>query len=228
MSMSDEAIEVDRYSESASNSSAFSPPPAKQPSIPNRQNLTNLALMCERFDAPDRAGAAIASAVLKDFGVIDDSALENVIDQSKLKREHQKCRQKLRDEKCNFGIVNAISADGRKDATLTTIETSDWKVYRKTEIEEHYVIVGKLGELYWTNFSVEDGKEVIVGKAFYKEMENTDLQNSLSIVGSNRTEIMTGKHHGSIATLKQLLQRPLQWVICLLHTHQRITFQAYL
>ena len=31
---------------------------------------------------------------------------------------------------------------------------------------------------------------------------------------------MTGKHHGSIATLKEFLQRPLQWVICLRHTNE--------
>ena len=95
--MSDAAIEVDHYSDSTSNSdsTAFSPPPAKQPSIQNRQNLTNLALMCERFNVSDRAGAAIASAVLKDFGVIDDSTLENVIDRRKLRRKRQKCRQKL-------------------------------------------------------------------------------------------------------------------------------------
>ena len=64
-SMSDVAIEVDHYSDSTlnSDSSAFSPPLAKQPSMQNRQNLTNLALMCERFDVPDRAGTAIASAV---------------------------------------------------------------------------------------------------------------------------------------------------------------------
>ena len=148
--------------------------------------------------------------------------MENVIDRSKLKRERQKCRQKLReDEKCNFEIVNAIYVDGRKNATLTTIETiSDSKFYPKTEIEEHYVIVGEPGELYLTHFSVEDGKGVTVGKAIYKELENTDLQNSLSIVGSDGTAIMTGKHHGSMATLEQFLQIPLQWVICLLHTNK--------
>ena len=31
---------------------------------------------------------------------------------------------------------------------------------------------------------------------------------------------MTRKHHGSIATLEELLQRPLQWAICLLHTNE--------
>ena len=80
-SISDAAIKEDCYSNSAlySDSSTFSPPPAKQPSILNRQNLTSLTLMRKRFDVFDRAGAAIASAILKDYGVIDDSALENVI-----------------------------------------------------------------------------------------------------------------------------------------------------
>ena len=158
----------------------------------------------------DRAGA-----VLKDFGVIDNSALENIIDRSKLKRKRQKRRQKLReDKKFNFEIVNAIYVNGRKDATLTSIETSDSKFYPKTEIEENYVIVGEPGELYLTHFSDEVGKELQLVKLFYKELESTDLQNRLSIVESDGTAIMTGKHHGSIATLVQLLQRPLQLVIC--------------
>ena len=36
--------------------------------------------MCKRFDASDSAGAAIASAVLKDFKVIGDVNLAEAID----------------------------------------------------------------------------------------------------------------------------------------------------
>ena len=79
--------------------------------------------MCERFDVSDCAGDANASAVLKDFGLINDGKLADVIDRSKLRRERQKYRQKLKDdEECNFDIVDAICVDGRKDVTLTTIE----------------------------------------------------------------------------------------------------------
>ena len=177
--------------------------------------------MCERFDVSDRAGAAIASAVLKDFGVIDDGNLADAIDRSKLRRERQKYRQKLRDdEKCNFEIVDAIYVDGRKDVTLTTIKTGDLRFYPKVETEEHYVVVGKPRELYLTHLSVEDGKGTTIGQALYKATENTDLQNTLSTIGSDGTPIMTGKHHGSIATLEELLQIPLQWAICLLHTNE--------
>ena len=39
----------------------------------SRQGLTCLALMCERFNVSDSAGAAIASAVLNDFEVLGDN-----------------------------------------------------------------------------------------------------------------------------------------------------------
>ena len=44
-----------------------------------RQGLTYFAVMCERFDVSDSAGAAIASALLKDFEVVgdDNSAGDN-------------------------------------------------------------------------------------------------------------------------------------------------------
>ena len=172
--------------------------------------------MCERFDVSDQVSAAIASAVLNNFGVIDDSALENVIDQSKLSRSVQNAGKNSReDEECKFEIVNAIYVDGRKDVTLTTIETSDSKFHPEGEIEKHYETVGEPGELHLTHFSVEDGKEITVGKAIYKEVKNTDLQKSLLIVGSDGTAIMTGKHHGSIATLKHCHMSP---------AHRQITF----
>ena len=45
----------------------------------SRQGLTCLALICERFNIYDSAGAAVASAVLNDFAVIgdDNSAGDN-------------------------------------------------------------------------------------------------------------------------------------------------------
>ena len=164
-SSSHAATALDSYSDDAastSDSSEFSPPAKRQ----NRQSLTNLALMCERFDVSDRAGAAIALAVLKGFGVIDDGNLADVIDRSKLRRERQKYRQKLRDdEECNFEIVDAIYVDGQKGFTLTTIETEDSRFYPKVETEEHYVVVGEPGELYLTHLSIEDGKATTIGQA---------------------------------------------------------------
>ena len=93
-----------------------------------------------------------------------------------------------------------------------------------------------------THFSVEEGKDVTIAKAIYKALKNIDPHNSLSIIGLDRNAIKTGKHHGSIATLEELLkillvlqnfdialkkaileellQRLLQRIICLLRTNK--------
>ena len=98
-SLSGAASAVDEYSNSVSTSdSEFSFPPAKRPNIQNRQDSINLALMCEPFHVSDRTDTVIASAVLKDFGVIDDKTPTKVIHRRKLRLERQKCWQKLRED----------------------------------------------------------------------------------------------------------------------------------
>ena len=45
----------------------------------SREGSTYLALMCERVDVSDHAGAATASAILKDFEVIGDDNFAEVV-----------------------------------------------------------------------------------------------------------------------------------------------------
>ena len=86
--------------------------------------------------------------------------------------------------------------------------------------------MGEPRELYLIHFSVENGKGVTVGKAIYKEPENTDLQNSWSIVGLDGTAIRIGNtmqhcHFGTVASK----------IFAMGHmspAHQQITFQGYL
>ena len=58
----------------------------------NRSSLEEVAVTCERFGISDRAGAAIATATLKAFGIAIDTNKTNVIDCSKLRKERQKYR----------------------------------------------------------------------------------------------------------------------------------------
>ena len=46
------------------------------------------------------------------------------------------------------------------------------------------------------------------------------MEGKLAIVGTDGTASMTGKHNGCIRNLEELLHRPLQWVVCLLHTNE--------
>ena len=49
-----------------------------------RKRLPKLAKMCDEFGVSDRARAALATAVLEDFGVVSHTELTHVIDCYKL------------------------------------------------------------------------------------------------------------------------------------------------
>ena len=60
-----------------------------------RHLLPVLAHECDRWGVSDRSPAAIASAVLVDFGIINEQDLSVVIDPSKIRQERQKNRKSL-------------------------------------------------------------------------------------------------------------------------------------
>ena len=73
----------------------------------------------------DRAGAAIASATLKAFGIVTEEDKRYVVDRSKLPRERQKYREEIRSQEQElFELINSIFVDGTKDATMTMVEVN--------------------------------------------------------------------------------------------------------
>ena len=54
----------------------------------------------------------------------------------------------------------------------------------------------------------------------FDSFSGTELEGKLAIVGTDGTASMTGKHNGCIRNLEELLHRPLQLVVCLLHTNE--------
>lgn len=82
----------------------------------NTVNLTLAAEVADRYHASDRAAAAIATAVLVDVGLINESDKKLVIDKSKMQRARVKKRQW---EEANVSFDGqALFFDGRKDNTL--------------------------------------------------------------------------------------------------------------
>ena len=69
-------------------------------------------------------------------------------------------------------------------------------------------MVGDPGEYYLSYFSTEDGK----GSSIAKE--------DLTVIGTAGPATITGINKGCMRKLKEALQRPLQWVVCLLHTNE--------
>lgn len=83
-----------------------------------REKLPVLAFMCDRYAVSDRTGAAIATAVLQDFGIVANSSSVEVIDRHKLRRE----RSLKRNKRQQSPVIEALYFDGCKDVTLYTSE----------------------------------------------------------------------------------------------------------
>ena len=164
---------------------------------------------------------AVANSVLVDVGLVTEDDKTRIIDRSKLRRERERCRNEIRsEEQQNFGMVNAVYLDGRKDATQIVAQGPNEKHYRSVQLEEHYTVVGEPGSYYLTHFSPEDGKGRTIAQKLFDSFSGTELEGKLAVVGTDGTASMTGKHNGCIRSLEELLHRPLQWVVCLLHTNE--------
>ena len=145
----------------------------------NRSFLREVAVTCERFGISDRAGAAIATATLKAFGIATDANKTNVIDRSKLRRERQKYREEIqKDEELQFGAVDGIYIDGRKDATIISVKQG-YSYHRKTIIEEHYVLVGEPYEFYSTHVTPTNGTGKQIAQAIYNALEKISMNDRL-------------------------------------------------
>ena len=116
--------------------------------------------------------------------------------------------------------VNGVYVDGRKDATLTTAYLESGKIYQSTCLEEHIVMVKEPGEYYLSHFSTEDGKGSSTADGIFSVIKGTDLEVNLAVIGTDGAATMTSINKGCIRKLEEALQRPLQWVICLLHTNE--------
>ena len=139
----------------------------------NRSSLREVAVTCERFGISDRAGAAIATATLKAFGIVTHTNKTNVIDRSKLRRERQKYREEIqKDEELQFEAVDEIYIDGRKDATIISVKQGN-SYHRKTIIEEHYVLVylGEPYEFYITHATPTNGTGKQIAQAIYNALK---------------------------------------------------------
>ncbi|KAI6658222.1 hypothetical protein LOD99_15491 [Oopsacas minuta] len=96
--------------------------------------------MCDRYQISDRAGAAIATPVLQDYGIITPEDTQ-IIDRNKLCRSRFSVRKELTNEAHEtINDISAIYFDGRKDQTRVLVEREDEHLHQDTANEEHTVL----------------------------------------------------------------------------------------
>ena len=96
----------------------FQPIPLSSKLERNFLSLPSLALVADRTHVSDRSVAMIASATLKDAGVITQTDDEKVIDRSKVRRKRSKMRKTVHaSEAAGIDTVHCIFFDGKLDET---------------------------------------------------------------------------------------------------------------
>lgn len=174
-----------------------------------------LAEILDRYAISDRAGAAIASAVLQDYGLVSDRSSENVIDRHKIRRARQKNRNNLQTVS-NSIFIRGLYFDGRKDKTLTYSENR-----KRMVTEEHVVLIEEPDSKYIGHISPKSGSALSILNAITEFFEKqSNALDCLEVIGCDGTNTNVGNKNGVITKLERNLKRPLQWFVCMLHANE--------
>ena len=189
----------------------------------NRQNLSNLAMICDRYGVSSRAGAAIANAALTDAGVISATNQTNVIDKCKLRRAIDKYREerKVADQDDLIKAQGeAYYFDGKKDRTLFTSRDENNKQFKYYQEEEHISMSSEPGGKYVTHLTPkgESGAEIVECVVDY--LEEHGVSESWRIIGGDSTAGNTGNKRGCFVLIENRLGRRLFRVVCVLHLNE--------
>lgn len=184
-----------------------------------RVKLPSVALACDRHGLSDRAAASITSAVLQDIGVVHEGDASHVIDRSKIRRERNKKRSRLREERDNS--ISGLYFDGRKDKTLVQVKKSDGKLHREVATEEHIAIISEPGSSYFGHITPTGGSSKVVTDELLKYLDERGVdKTAIQALGCDGTAVNTGTNGGIVRLFELSLKRPVNWFICQLHSNE--------
>lgn len=190
----------------------------------NTLKLDHTALAAERYGVSDRAAALIVSSAFLDAqkaGLIseDQAKAFYVTDRSKIIRAKKRVGDELQNTECTESLYG-MYFDGRKDETLINVKKGT--TYHRTTIKEsHISLVSEPDSRYIGHVSSTSGFAEDEFQAIWQHLEtnSVDLE-YLQVAGADGTNTNTGWKGGVIRKLEEKLERPLQWVICLLHFNE--------
>ena len=191
----------------------------------NRTRLPKTAEACDRYLVSDRAGAAIASAVLRDYGIITEEDTCQVIGPRKLADERHRYRMERRDQvKNDRDDITSLYFDGKKTATRVLKQnpkTGRWSP--KMEVQDHYVMIVEPGSQYLSHVTPPSGHGRVIAETIYKYLEEEDLLDQpIYVIGADGN---VGAEHRAIHYLEMMLGKPLHYLICQLHGNE-LPFRA--
>jgi hypothetical protein len=166
-------------------------------------------LTAERFKLTNRCTTAIANALMADLGIVDENEF---LGRTKVQNMFERHRSSIADSHNVDKELICIKFDGRRDKTI------DWN--KRFSFEEHISVISEPGHEYLDHFTPKSGRAVDITQELYDLLLQYGSNSSLIAIGADSTATNTGRHGGAIRLLEERLQRPLFWIICLLHFNE--------
>ena len=178
----------------------------------NIKSLPTLSRECDRYGVSNTVGAAIATAVLVDYGIVTDDDKSLAIDRSKLWRKRERFRKTLFEPTGEKREPTALHFDSRKDVTICLSSVS----HKCQIMEEHVCLLREPESVYLGHISPKSGSSASIFEAMHDFFFDSEISlSSLIAVGCDGTVVNTGKHGGIIRQLE--LHVGLQWFISMFH-----------
>lgn len=215
--------DLDEFMKSSGGFSPLDDPPPHSLKVSDIK-LHHFCSALDRADVSDRMGALLATLLLKDLkeaGI--DTGL--ILDRNKIRRERTKARkQSLVSMKCH-DLLKCISFDGKKENALEQIIV-DGKPRNTKVYEEHVTMVKEPGSMFigYVTPARGDANAITSAMKDFLAKEEYSLHNLLAIL-CDGTGVNTGNKGGVILQFERLLERPLQWLVCLFHFNE-LPFRA--
>ena len=192
----------------------------------NYTDLSNLAKAAIRYEVSDAAAAAIATAVLIDYGIVTESKKSQIVTEYKIFCEKVRVANSI-DTKHRQEVsqIKVIGVDGKKDKNSLVYvmkykSNGDPFFYRTTKDEHHLTFTCENDPFsgnYLTHTIIENGKGSTMASATLNVLSEYDSIKSLETIVLDNTSSNTGVDNGLVVKLEKLLNRSIHLVGCLLH-----------
>ena len=184
------------------------------------RDISVLAEACDRTGVSNRAAAFLASSLLQDAGVITESNTTSVIDKKRIERARKKLRMYSLAANKKALQPQSLYFDGRKDQSLTQKEING-SLHQRTIVEEHITLLSEPDSQYIGHFATTQGSSLAIFNGIINYFNSNEITlSTVKAIGCDGTAVNTGCKNGIIKLLEDYLNKPLQWIICLLHTNE--------
>lgn len=194
------------------------------PQTLNKLDLTPVARVADRRDISNAAVADLVLTTLKCIGAISKDNSKITVDPSKIRRDRIKSRKIVAIEKrahANDSPLLAFHFDGKKSKSLQATKKPGLRTVKTTDIRDNIPIVKQPGDNFLGFITVETSSARNISKEILSFFASQHIElNELVAIGCDGASTNTGSQAGVLKLIEEHLNRPVHWIVCMLHMNE--------